>query len=255
MSRSTHLLAVFVLVGCESNFVTNEPLPSVAEDAGSKKDASKSARKDAEPDEETDQETDQENNEGEQAPPDEVKDAGSEMTEQDAAPVVEADAGAMVDPPMESVIKGSGIAAKCSSYGLPKNGMCAGYYCGIKVDAVMAEYKPAASKCDTTPEEICDGQLTRDVAKCARDTKSNPLNALDSDEMIRAKVQTCVTKIAANKDIEQDCLDCFLDAAQCASDNCLTQCLTGDSATCDKCRMDNDCNQSVPTCAGLPSPF
>ena len=46
-----------------------------------------------------------------------------------------------------------------------------------------------------------------------------------------------------------------LDAAQCASDNCLTQCLSGDSSGCDTCRMNNNCNQPVPTCAGFPSPF
>jgi hypothetical protein len=177
----------------------------------------------------------------------------------DEAPMMsETDAGstpAEEDPaPQASKIPGSAEAAGCSSYGLPMGGMCAGYYCGVTIDDVRAELKPG-SLCDPDPEKICDGGLTREVGKCARETKSNPANAFDTDAQIRMKVQACVLKNAKYAETDVDCLGCFLDAAQCASDNCLTQCLTGDSATCDKCRMDAECNQTVPSCAGFPSPF
>jgi hypothetical protein len=158
------------------------------------------------------------------------------------------------EEPPSSKVEGSAIAANCSSYGTAKNGMCGGYYCGITLEDLASEFKPG-NKCDITPAKTCDGQLTRDFAKCARDTKSNPANAFDSDEQIRAKVATCVKMIAANADLAAGCLSCFLDAEQCASNNCLTTCLSGDGPSCDKCRLDNNCNQPVSTCVGLPTPF
>jgi hypothetical protein len=258
MSRLPMLFALVALAACESNLITNEPLPRLdGRDAGkaSRKDAA--ASNEGDDDEPTDEEVASDDEvTGDDSPVDESSsdddvDAGDEPTED--ATMSQSDAGEEPEP-MESKIKGSGIAAKCLSYGLPKNGMCAGYYCGITAEDLAAEYKPG-NKCDTTPEKICEGQLTRDVAKCARDTKSNPANSFDSDAQIRAKVQTCVLKIPAHADTEEDCLSCFLDAAQCASSNCLTQCLIGDSAQCDKCRMDNNCNQPVPACAGFPTPF
>ncbi|MET0283605.1 MAG: hypothetical protein ABW352_04025 [Polyangiales bacterium] len=255
MSRLPSLFAALALFGCESQLLVNEPLPHV--DAGLFGDAGRNTRRDAaapKPDEEEEpvEGEEEEPVEGEEEPV-EGEDASKPATGNDAA-VPESDGGGGEEPPLESKIAGSGLEAKCSSYGTAKGGMCAGYYCGITIETLAAEYKPG-NKCDTTPEKICDGQLTRDVAKCARDTKSNPLNALDTTEQIREKTATCIMKIPANADTEPDCLDCFLDAAQCASDNCLTQCLTGDSATCDKCRLDNDCNQPVPSCAGFPTPF
>lgn len=52
-----------------------------------------------------------------------------------------------------------------------------------------------------------------------------------------------------------ECLACTIDAAQCAGDNGLIQCLAGDSAQCDACRKENNCDQPVFSCGGLPTPF
>jgi len=154
-----------------------------------------------------------------------------------------------------SVIKGSAMKAGCSSYQAREgDNQCAGYYCGVSKKTIEAELKPGTGKCSPTAEDVCAGTVTTRVAKCARETKSNPLNALDSDAVIREKTLACV-KMDPAIDSTDECLGCFLDAAQCASKNCLTQCLTGDSANCDDCRLKNNCNQPVPICAGLPSPF
>lgn len=250
MSRLTSLFLI-ALVGCESNLISNEPLPHV--DVGLFGDAGKGVKRDARApvtsDDDEEPEPSDEEPSDDEAPVEGEKDATVAETEDGA--VAETDAG---EEPMASVIKGTGLESACSSYGLPKGGQCAGYFCGVTVDALTAEYK-TGGKCDTTPERICEGQLTRDVGKCARDTKSNPLNAFDTDEQLRVKIAACVTKLPANADIEEECLSCFLDAAQCASDFCLTQCLTGDSKVCDDCRLENNCNQPVPTCAGFPTPF
>ncbi len=154
-----------------------------------------------------------------------------------------------------SLIKGSAMRAGCSSYQAREgDNQCAGYYCGVSKKTIENELKSGSGKCNPTAEDVCAGTVTTRVAKCARETKSNPLNALDSDAVIREKTLACV-KMAPEIDSSDECLGCFLDAAQCASNNCLTQCLTGDSPNCDTCRINNNCNQPVPLCAGLPSPF
>jgi hypothetical protein len=155
---------------------------------------------------------------------------------------------------MMSLIKGTAKKAGCSSY-QEQDGddQCAGYYCGVSMDMIEAELK-GGGKCDPTPKDVCSGKVTTRVAQCARDTKKNPVNAFDSDAMIRAKTLTCI-QMDTSIDASEECLGCFLDAAQCASKNCLTQCLTGDNANCDTCRLNNNCNQPVPLCAGLPTPF
>jgi hypothetical protein len=253
MSRLPSLFAALALFGCESNLIINEPLPHV--DAGLFGDAGRSPRRDAaapRPDDEEEPVEGEEPVESEE-PVEGEEDASLPPSGDDAATETDAGGGSE-EPALESKIKGTGLASKCSSYGLQKDGVCAGYYCGISLEDLAAEYKPG-NKCDTTPERICDGQLTRDVGRCARATKSNPFFELQGEAVVREETQRCVLAAEGNEDVTEECLACFLDAAQCASDNCLTQCLTGDSATCDKCRLDNNCNQPVPSCAGFPTPF
>jgi len=260
--KTLALCALFGITACESTTMTNEPLPPVEEDdeapPTTKKDAGggtttrDAGKKPVEtPVDPAEPEDDDDSTEAPVAKPD----AGGDE------PTDETDAGTTTPPgeeepmtPAQNKIPGSAAEAKCSSYGLPMGDQCGGYYCGITKADIEAELKPG-SLCNPDPEKICDGGLTREVGKCARSVKSDIANALDTEAQIRMKVQQCVLKASAFADTEVECLGCFLDAAQCASDNCLTQCLTGDSAACDKCRMDNDCNQTVPTCAGFPSPF
>ncbi len=157
------------------------------------------------------------------------------------------------DPTGPSAIAGTAASAGCSSYQQAENGSCAGYYCGVSIEMIEAELT-GTGKCKPTPDDVCSGRVTFAVSSCARSVKSNPLNAFDSDAQLRVKIEECVRKDPAITS-PAECLGCFLDAAECASKNCLSQCLTGDSTTCDSCRMQNGCNQSVPVCGGLPSPF
>lgn len=171
---------------------------------------------------------------------------------------VDADAGAEPDAaqPVQSVIPGTYV--NCQSYATAQGSQCAGYYCSVTAADVAAEIVPGAGPCSNLePERICGGRLTQLTGACARSTKSNPLNAFDTDAQLRVKIRDCIYE---DPDFDEqrvpvECTECFLDAAQCASDFCLTTCLAGDSPECDQCRLDNNCNQPVPTCGGLPSPF
>lgn len=145
----------------------------------------------------------------------------------------------------------------CTSYGTPTGDKCAGYYCKL-TKADLAPAFPTTGKCSIfTAERVCAGALTVSVGKCARAEKTLGTALLLNDAQIRANTETCIYKDAQFADVPKECMSCFLDAAQCAGDKCSAQCLTADpgSAACDKCRMDNNCNQPAPACAGLPNPF
>lgn len=158
---------------------------------------------------------------------------------------------------MTSNITGSATRAKCSSYGEPSGGMCAGYFCGVTEADIAAalESKPSTVCPAATGESVCSGDLTTYVGDCARTEKLR--NLLLSDEELRPKVQECVYKKdeALRKDTPPACISCFLDAAQCASANCLDACIGGNNAPCDACRQEHNCNEPVMKCAELPSPF
>jgi hypothetical protein len=92
------------------------------------------------------------------------------------------------------------------------------------------------------------------VGTCARMVKSAMFAA--TNEQLRPMIQDCVYEDAEIKAaVPADCLNCTIDAAACASDNCLTSCLAGDSTTCDACRLKNNCDPVVFSCGGLPSPL
>lgn len=177
-------------------------------------------------------------------------DPGGEPT-----PTPEPDAG----PGGGDPISLAGRFEGCNSYGAEANGMCAGYYCNVTEEEILAAFTPGLGPCSMnadiagTVRRSCSGSLTTRVGRCAREVKS--ANVFDSDEQLRVKIQACIYEEPEFAEVPTECVSCFLDAAQCASDNCLIQCLAGDSAACDSCRLENNCNQPVPTCGGLPSPF
>jgi hypothetical protein len=155
----------------------------------------------------------------------------------------------------ESNVAGTAESAQCTSFVAATDSACYGYYCGVTEATIAAELS-SSRKCQIPADMLCAGTVPQKVATCARSVKSNPANIFASDEEIRQETQDCVFEDAAIKAVaSEDCMGCYLDGAQCASDNCLTQCLTGDSADCDACRMENNCNQPVPGCGGLPTPF
>ena len=143
----------------------------------------------------------------------------------------------------------------CSSYTALTDDSCYGYYCGVSEEMLAAELS-ASRKCQLPADLLCAGTLSQKVAACARQVISNPLNIGNSDDQIRSKIQDCVYGEQALKDVtSEECLSCYLDGAMCAKANCTGPCLGGDSASCDACREDNNCNQPVAGCAGLPTPF
>jgi hypothetical protein len=263
--------------GCvsEDGFDNDSKGSRSKKDAGSStpKDAGKSVDEDEDPitgdqaDEDDEQPTDdgeQPTDDGEQPTDDgeQPTDDGEQPTDDGDEPAVDAgmmsmpknDAGTTPPKPATSKIKGTGLM--CSSYGNKTGEMCAGFYCKVTTADIAAELDLSKSTCDFTPEQICEGSLTKHVAACARSVKM--ADPLSGNDVLRPKVRDCVyAKDAKLKESapEMGCLGCFLDAAECASEFCLLQCLGGDSKDCDNCRNTNKCNQMAPACAGLPSPF
>jgi hypothetical protein len=173
----------------------------------------------------------------------------------EATPDPEPDTAEPPPPPaMMSVVPGSATKAKCTSYTKVSGTMCGGYFCGVTQEQIAAEM-PADTLCgENAIQGACDNKLPTAVAKCAREVKS--ANALASNAQNRPKVQDCVFKDADLKEnTPLPCMSCFLDAAECAGDNCLVECLAGDSKNCDACRAKNKCDLKVFTCAKLISPF
>lgn len=181
-------------------------------------------------------------------------DGGRTSTEAGAAgrddkPVAGSSSGA-ADP---SLVAGTATAAGCSSYQRPANGMCGGYFCGVD-QATLAKALDPGGECTSDAAFVCDGRLVNKVGECARRIKSQMVFA--SNDELRGPTQDCVYEDPEfNGKVPEQCLGCFLDAAICAGDKCLLQCLQGDSSMCDQCRLDNNCEQPVFPCTGLPSPL
>jgi hypothetical protein len=168
----------------------------------------------------------------------------------DAGTATKPDAGGTTTP-KPSVIAGTAVKNKCSSVGKPTGNMCGSYYCGVDESQISAELV-SDSLCGNV-KAVCEGRLVDVVAGCARSKLIANLGM--SFEAIRPKVQECVYKDAEFKElVPATCLGCFLDAAVCAGNKCLAECL-GDGPNCDACRQKNNCDQAVFTCAKLPNPF
>ena len=160
-------------------------------------------------------------------------------------------AGSASPAPDPSLVKGTG--ASCSSYGTPMNGKCGGYYCGVDQATLQKAVDPSA-KCGGDVDLLCSNKVVIAVGMCARQIKS--AMPLATNDELRPMVQACVFEDAEIKmKTSPECLNCTIDAAACAGDNCLIQCLAGDSAQCDSCRKMNNCEMPVFTCGGLPAPF
>ena len=147
----------------------------------------------------------------------------------------------------------AGTGTNCASYATPANGMCGTYYCNVDLPTLTMAIDPT-TVCGKDPEFTCNGNLVIAVGTCARQVKSE--NLLDSNDALRPKVESCVYEDAVIKQkVAPECLSCFITAAICAGDNCLTQCLAGDSPGCDACRKQSNCEAPVFSCGGLPTPF
>jgi len=150
-------------------------------------------------------------------------------------------------------IAGTATAASCLSYQPATSTMCGSYYCGVTPETLTAAIGPN-SMCGSDPAYVCKGTLPLVVGACARKLKS--ANPLSSSESLRPQVQACAYEDAEVKQkVSEQCLRCYLDSAVCAGDNCLVDCLSGDSPACDSCRMKNNCTAPVFTCNGLPNPL
>jgi hypothetical protein len=160
-------------------------------------------------------------------------------------------AGAPSTAPDPTLVMGTGTM--CSSYGAPMNGKCGGYFCGVDQATLQKAVDPMAL-CGSDIDLLCRNAVITAVGTCARQVKSQM--PLATNDELSPMVQDCVFQDAEIKmNTTPECLACTITAAECAGDQCLAQCLAGDSAQCDSCRKMNNCDQPVFACGGLPSPL
>ena len=163
--------------------------------------------------------------------------------------VTTAGAAASQQPKGSSVM---GTGNNCESYTLPKAEMCGSWYCGVNLQTLKQAIAPAAV-CGNSVDLICTGSAVAVVADCARMIKLSMPFA--SNDQLRPMVRECALKDAQlQQGTKNECLDCIFAGFACTADNCLAQCLAGNSPDCDKCRLEAKCDQSSFECAGLPWP-
>ena len=144
----------------------------------------------------------------------------------------------------------AGKATGCLSYTMPMGDKCSGFYCNVTVPDIMSHF-PLTGKCTAfSAAQICTGALPTHTGECAQEQSG-------ASEGNRATMLSCIKGKGDYAAATDDCLNCFVNAAICASDNCLLDCLINGTASepCETCRNANNCNKPVPACAGLPNPF
>ncbi|HEX6243780.1 MAG TPA: calcium-binding EGF-like domain-containing protein [Polyangiales bacterium] len=142
----------------------------------------------------------------------------------------------------------------CRTYTQPTAGMCAGLYCGLNESQLATRLVPSAV-CDQSAAFTCSGTLPRVAGMCGREVKS--ANPLDPSELIRVKVNACIAQRPEVQGvaISDACSDCYTSQQLCIHDNCLIECLAGDSVDCDTCQRSRGCLTALYTCTGLPNPL
>lgn len=156
------------------------------------------------------------------------------------------------NPPGPSVIAGSAVAAGCLAHQAPANGMCGGFYCGVTLEEIDAEYT-MAGKCKLSTEDVCSSKVSQRTTTCTTMVRSKDLGS--PVESIGPKIIACIREDASIVQSDE-CMDCYAQAGICGAKNCALPCLADTNGKdCAKCRMDNGCNQIVPACGGFPTPF
>lgn len=145
----------------------------------------------------------------------------------------------------------AGTGNDCESYTMPQADKCGSWYCGITLPKLESAID-AAAVCGSSAELICSGSAVTAVADCARMIKLSMPFA--SNEQLRPMVRDCALQNAQLAGTRSACLDCIFDGFACTADNCLVQCLAGNSPDCDQCRLKAKCDQTSFECAGLPWP-
>lgn len=145
-------------------------------------------------------------------------------------------------------VAGSKAAANCDATKKSSGELCASLYCGVSKTDILAELASGA-KCSSDKEVslACEATTSAAVGKCARDSafSLDPVSA----------TRDCARKNTQLTGVSDACLECYVVSAKCGKDNCTSQCLSGDSPSCDKCRIANGCTTAFYTCSGLPSPL
>lgn len=152
--------------------------------------------------------------------------------------------------------KDAGLACGARADGTPldtsKMGGCYYFLCNETEESVLAQATKGGACAGPKDVAIqCEGQSPRTVAECARSNAG----LLEDIKVFEQAVTDCArTDERLSKDFSDACLACNVKSAVCAADKCLSECVSGDSPECDKCRITNECEATFYKCGGLPDP-
>jgi len=135
-------------------------------------------------------------------------------------------------------------APACRSWTLPTETMCGGPNCLQNFAQLTASAKPGAV-CggETDLRTLCSLKGPDAVGQCS---VANVMN--------RSNIGPC-SAAALGSSITPACLACYVKSADCAFENCISECLAGtNNVRCDNCRYSKGCGQIFYDCAGLEPP-
>ncbi len=134
-----------------------------------------------------------------------------------------------------------------------KTGGCYYFYCNETKESILAQSTKGGQCANATDVAIqCEGQSVRTVAGCARMSAGQLVSGTKAFAAAVTKCARADTKLS--KDLSDGCLDCNVQSSVCAAENCLAECVQGDSVACDTCRETKKCTSDFYVCGGLPDP-
>ena len=158
------------------------------------------------------------------------------------------DGGALdAGPDAASPSDGGGIpdAGLCPTDSLARvDGGCRGSYCSMTFDGLGDASGPGACSGDSALRLACDGELARKTAQCAQE------HALSL--ALGSVVRSCLKRDAQLRDVEGECVDCYVSELLCTLTSCLATCVADVESACTSCRREH-CGAEFRRCSGLPA--
>lgn len=142
--------------------------------------------------------------------------------------------------------------AGCWSLAEPAgDNQCAGFYCNWSPDQIDCQVKESAICKEVDARRLgCDSTMQNTVAACARTVQARLF--LAGGDFVEDTIACAADEIDVK--IEDDCMRCYVESANCARNECLGECLAGDTKECDACREVNGCTPDFHECIGFPDP-
>ncbi len=159
--------------------------------------------------------------------------------------------GAVTDASHSDGSAADASAFQCASYTRPTANTCGGSHC-LQTPAELKASVSSSAVCKTDGEldQFCQLSSVDKVTTCV----STAFTSGKTGEDLKTATRTCAA--AELPAYSTGCLDCFIDSAICAANNCIAVCYpTSATAACDECRVSKGCIPNFYTCSGIKNPI